>query len=260
MKYIDRRFLFPVVAATAWAQQPSPAMAEAEAALRAKAEQFFQLQVEKKFRQAESLVAEDSKDDYYNGNKYDIKGFKIDKIEWHDGNSRAVVTIKAKITVMIPGLGPTPFDAPSNSLWKLENGQWVWYVDKVAAAKTPFGEFHEGQDRGTTPSAPPDMTGKAPDLSILRASVKIDRDSVELTADGSRQTVTVSNQLPGGVDLELRSNRIPEVSAELEKKHLEAGEKAVISFRASSGSGHAGVVSLIVSPISAQLDIHVKIN
>jgi hypothetical protein len=90
--------------------------------------------------------------------------------------------------------------------------------------------------------------------------VKVDRDSVELTADGSRQTVTVSNELPGGVDLELRSDRIPEVSAELEKKHLEAGEKTVISLRASTGSGHAGVVSLIVSPITAQLDIHVKVN
>jgi hypothetical protein len=260
MKYIDRRFLFPVVAATAWAQQPSPAVAEAEAALRAKAEQFFQLQVDKKFRQAESLVAEDSKDDYYNGNKYDLKGFKIDKIEWHDENSRAVVTIKAKIMVMIPGLGPTPFDAPSNSLWKLENGQWVWYIDKVAAAQTPFGEFHQGQNPATTPSSSPNMTGKAPDLSTLRALVKVDRDSVELTADGSRQTVTVSNELPGGVDLELRSDRIPEVSAELEKKHLEAGEKTVISLRASTGSGHAGVVSLIVSPITAQLDIHVKVN
>jgi hypothetical protein len=260
MKYIDRRFLFPVAVATAWAQQPSPAVAEAEAALRAKAEQFFQLQVDKKFRQAESLVAEESKDDYYNGNKYDIKGFKIDKIEWHDGNSRAVLTIKAKIMVMIPGLGPTSFEAPSNSFWKLENGQWLWYIDKTAAAQTPFGVSRQGQDPATTASSSLNMTGKAPDLSILRASVKIDRDSVELTADGSRQTVTVSNELPGGVDLKLRSDRIPEVTAELEKKHLEAGEKTVISLRASTGSGHAGVVSLIVSPIAAQLDIHVKIN
>ena len=60
MRYIDRRFLFPVAAATAWAQQPSPATAEAEAALRARAEQFFQLQVDKKYRPAEAMVAEDT--------------------------------------------------------------------------------------------------------------------------------------------------------------------------------------------------------
>src|ERR1700691_5106919 len=99
MRYIDRRFLFPVAAVTAWAQQPAPAAAEAEAALRARVEQFYQLQVDKKFRQAEALVAEESKDDYYNRSKPDIKGFSIQEIQLLDDNTRARVTLKGKLVI-----------------------------------------------------------------------------------------------------------------------------------------------------------------
>src|SRR5580704_7107848 len=102
MRYIDRRFLFPVAAATAWAQQPSPAAAEAEAALRARAEQFFQLQVDKKYRPAEAMVADDTKDLYYNGKKFNITSFSIEKIEMLDDNAHARLTIKAKVKRAVP--------------------------------------------------------------------------------------------------------------------------------------------------------------
>jgi hypothetical protein len=90
--------------------------------------------------------------------------------------------------------------------------------------------------------------------------VKIDRDSVNLSLAESSQAVTVSNNLPGGVDLELQAGKIPGLSAELEKKHLEAGEKTVIHFRATGDDKAAGVVHLMVSPVATQLDIRVKVN
>ena len=93
---MDRRLIFPAVAITAWAQQPPPAPPEVEAALRARVEQFYQLEIDKKFRQAEAFVAEDTKDDYYNGSKPAIKASSIQKIEWSDNNTRARVTSKAK--------------------------------------------------------------------------------------------------------------------------------------------------------------------
>jgi hypothetical protein len=256
MRYIDRRFLFPVVAATAWAQ--SPAAAEAEAALRARAEQFFQLQVDKKFRQAESMVADDTKDYYYNNGKFNIKSFSIQKVDLLDNNTRAKVTMKATVTLMTPNTQPMDFDAPATTLWKIEDGKWVWYFDIAAAVQTPFGKLGPGA-AAAIPSAL-NTTGKAPDLATLRSSVKIDRNSVQLTPDGPVETVAVSNELPGGVDLELRSDRVSGLSAQLGKKHLEAGEKTVIYFRAATGSEGAGIVRLMVSPIAAQLDIRVKVN
>jgi hypothetical protein len=257
MNYANRAFFFAAMAATVWAQQSSQSAAEAEAALHRRAEQFFQLQVDKKFRQAEAMVADDTKENYYNGNKFNIKTFTIQGIELLENNTRAKVTIRAKVTMMMAGVPPMDFESPSTTLWKIEDGKWVWYIDSVAAVQTPFGAItaHDGG----TPSAL-DTTGKAPDISTLRTSVKIDRSSVELTPNGQPQTVTVSNELPGGVDLELRSDRITGLSAQLEKKHLEAGEKTVISFQASAESEGSGVVRLIVSPIASEMEIRVKID
>jgi len=82
-------FFFPAVAITAWAQQTNPAAAKAEKALRARVEQFFQLQVDKKFRQVEPMVAADSKDLYYNASKPDLKAFEVQKVELLDHNTRA---------------------------------------------------------------------------------------------------------------------------------------------------------------------------
>jgi hypothetical protein len=258
MRYIDRRFLFPVAAVTAWAQQPSPAAAEAEAALRARVEQFFQLQVDKKFRPAEAMVAEDTKDIYYNGKKFNINSFAIDKVYLLDDNTHAKVTIKAKVTRALPGFGFVDFDSPSTTLWKIEDGQWMYYVDPGAGFQTPFGMIQD--KNGNSGSTPASLAGKIADLSSIQSLVKIDRDAVALTLDEPAQTVMVSNDLPGAVDLELQAGQIAGLSAQLEKKHLEAGEKTMIRLRATGKDKGAGVVHLVVSPIGTQLDISVKID
>ena len=204
------------------------------------------------------MVADDTKDAYYSGSKFNIKGFTIQKVELLDDNTHARVTMNAKVTLMMPGAPPVDFNSPSTTLWKIEDGKWVWYIDTTATVQSPFGELKQGHDAATPSSS--NVAGRAPDISTLRASVKVDRNTIELTRDGPPQTVTVSNDLPGGVDLELRSNGIPGLSVRLEKKHLEAGEKTVVYLQAATGSEGAGVVSLIVSPIATRLDIQVKIN
>lgn len=258
MKFVDRRFLFPVVAVTAWAQQPAqsnPAAAQAEAELRARAGQFFQLQVDKKYRQAEALVAEDTKDTYYNGMKFNIKNFNIQDIELLDNNTRAKVTMKSKVTLVIPGAASVDIDAPLTSLWKLENGQWVWYIDPAAAVQTPFGPVKPGTGDGAIP--PMAAAGKAPDISTLQHLVTIDPKSVVLTAKEPQQTVTVSNGLPGGVDLELRPEAAEGFKAEIEKKHLGAGEKTLIHITSTSPGTGERSLQVLVSPLGAQLDLRV---
>jgi hypothetical protein len=255
---MHRKFLFPAVAITAWAQQPSPAAAEAEAAVRGRAEQFFQLQVDKKYRQAEALVAEDTKDDYYNGSKFTFKSFNIERIELLDDNTRAKVTIKGKVTLTMPTAGPIDFDAPNTSTWKVENGQWVWYIDHKAVIESPFGALTA--QKGNAPAAALPVPGKAPDIATLRDSVKIDRAAVVLTNDAPEQAVTVSNGLSGGIDLAVGlPGPGPQLgfTAEIEKKHLEAGEKTLIHFTSTNGDAGAKVVQVIVSPLGTLLDIQV---
>ena len=73
---MDRRLLFPAIAATAWAQQPSQPSTEA---LRDRVQQYYQMMVDKKYRQAEAMVAMESKEDYYNGKK--IKHYKVCRLK-----------------------------------------------------------------------------------------------------------------------------------------------------------------------------------
>jgi len=262
MRYIDRRFLLPVAAATAFAQQQSPEAATAEAALRTRAEQFFQLQVDKKFRQAESMVADDTKDAYYNGNKFNIKSFKIQRIELSEENTHARVTILAKVTILSAGIPPMDFDAPDTTLWKLENGEWVWYVDPRQSVQTPFGTITPGA--GTPGNLPLPRPQNAPTAAALLNAVKLDHDTVELMADGPSGSVAVINGFSGAVDVEvepeLSALPIPGLTWKLDRKHLESGQKATIELKAAGEGKRNGIVHVLVSPTAAQLDIRINVK
>jgi hypothetical protein len=253
---MDRRLLFPAVAITAWAQQPSPGAAEAEAALRARVEKFYQLQVDKKFRQAEELVAEESKDDYYNGSKLNIKGFSIQQIEWLDNNSRARVTVKGKVVVSTV-VGTQEFEMPALTSWKLESGQWVWYIDEELASRSPFGKINRSTNTAPGTAAPVRPTI---DVATLMTQVTVDSTSVILNPSNPVRTVTVSNNLPGPVTLELNSPSLEGVSIEMEKSELKGGEKRAIQFRLTGDAKSSGVVRLVVSPLNKVFEIQVHSN
>jgi hypothetical protein len=148
-------------------------------------------------------------------------------------------------------------DIPLTSAWKIENGQWVWFVDPAAGAETPFGTIKPSTGGTATP---PSLPGIRPDTSTLQASVKIDKASVTLTREAPLETATISNQLPGPIDLEVSSDPIAGVSVELEKKHLLAGEKTLIRFRSIGEGKGSGMVHVLVSPVPFPLDIRVTAN
>ena len=243
---------------TAWAQQTSPSAAETEAALRARVERFYQMEVDKKFRQAEAFVGEDSKDAFYNSMKPDIQGFSIDQIELKDNNTRAEVSVKVKITLQMPGFNPMHTEAPIESVWKIEKGEWVEYVDPEASLKTPFGKLQPVKPGEQANAIPPQF--RVRDLAGLQQMVKLDRDSIVLTAAEPDQTVTVSNGLPGSVDLSLVSLGVGGIDAALDKTHLNSGEKAVVRIRAKEGTHGSGAIQVQVSPLGQQLIIRVTAN
>lgn len=254
-----RRFLLvPALTLSAWAQQTPPSASEAEAALRARVEQFYQLEVDKKFRQAEALLAEDSRDIFYNANKPVIQGFTIDRIELTENNTRADVYVKTKLTYVIPGFPPMIGETQVTSTWRVENGAWVQFIDPDAPIQTPFGKVKPAKP-GEKPDAIPRQF-KVPDLATLSQMVKIDRNSIVLTRAEPVQTATISNGLAGGVDLKIASNGLGGVDAELDKTHLESGEKAVIRFRAKDDNHASGVVQVRVAPLGQTLAIQVTAN
>ena len=257
MRLMVRTLIFLAIAFTASAQQPSPEAAAAEADLRARAQQFFDLQATKKYRAAEPMVAADSQDTYYNGYKYNIRGFSIQRVEMLENNSQAKVTIKAKVTFVAPGVPPMDLETLITSRWKVENGQWVWFVDQAAGVETPFGVIKPTPDAG---GGPPSMPLNVPDAATLQRSVTIDKDAITVSRDTSPQTATIFNQLQGPVDLEISSGAIAGVTTELDKKRLLPGEKALIRFRANGEGKGSGNVHVTVSPIAVEFDIRVTAN
>ena len=237
-------------------------MAAAEKALRARAEQFYQLEVEKKFRQADAFVAEETKDLYFNSAKPNIQSFSLGKIELSDGNTKARVTVKAKSTVMMIGAGELPLETSAVALWKIEKGKWVWYVDPHAPIETPFGKMSfpgSSNPSIATPNAAAAF-GKVPDLDAIKQQVAIDRTSLVLTRDKPSDTVTITNSMPGFVEVSLTPSKIQGVEATLETGHVGAGEKAVVHIRSTGSSRADGNIHLSVEPLGVEYDVHVQAN
>ena len=230
---MDRRLLFPAIAASAWAQQPSQPSTEA---LRDRVQQYYQMMVDKKYRQAEALVADESKEDYYAGKKPDIKNFEIMSIDLQ-GDMVAKVTIKAKLLMLMPGAGAQVFDFPTPTYWKTEKGVWCWYVPAETKGLTPFGKMQPNSAAGTGTGM--DMKGAAPggidnpDIGALINQIKLDQTSVSLSAQEPSRTVTITNGLPGPLDVSLDPHSLTSklFQVELTPSHLEAGAKGVITIR-----------------------------
>jgi len=246
------------MAASAWAQQQSPEAAAAEAAVRARAQAFFDLQVAKKYRQGEAMVADESKDAYYNGRKFNIDSYTITRIQMAEGNDAAEVTFKAKVTVVVPAIGQTIHtEAVKTTRWKTENGEWVYVVDTDDALNTPFGRLNPQAAAGK-PAAESGAI-KRPDVAAMMRAVQIEKNSLEMKA-GENQTLKLSNSLPGPVDVRVQKFSLAGLDVKIEKTHLEAGEVTSVRFTASdSASGSADVV-IEVAPLSTELPVKVTIR
>ena len=260
---MDRRLLFPAVAATAWAQQSNPAAVAAEKALRERAQTFYQLQTDEKYRQAEAMVADDTKDDYYNGKKPKIKGFTIDRIDLNDDLTKAKVLVKAKVLILMPGAGAQIFEMPTPTTWKLESGEWRWYIAPEAKIMTPFGKINTA---GASPGGGTlDTKGAAPggiadpNLGALQGEISISETSVELTRHKRDEQLTLRNGLPGPLDLRIDPHveNIGGLTVKIDKTHLNSGESATVQFHLYGDKKLSDTVEIVAAPLNKIFDIQV---
>ncbi len=218
------------------------------------------MQLESKFRQAEALVADESKDDYYNAHKPKIEGFKISKVEFLDGGKRARVITLTKTTVTFAGAPTQQFEIPALSSWKLIDGKWYWYMDRDLLKQTPFGTAKEGEKSNGTPPAF-SMPGSAPSIEKLQQGVQISRNIVDLEPGGPAQTVTLINNLPGVavVKLGYRTVPIPGLVVEPQTVTINGNSKAELKLRAEKGAKLvAEQIVLEVSPLNQNFVIQLK--
>ena len=232
--------------------------AESEKQLRQRVQEFYQLQVEKKFRQAEEYVAADTKDVFYNAGKPELASFRIVKVVMKDNATRAEVTVMGKVSIFIMSEGMVPLEMPTTGMWKVEGDKWVWFVDQSGPVKTPFGEMKPPVP-GQAPATPSDLSTqiKSFDVNSLQRQVRVEPSAVSLTQDQPVQSVTITNGMPGPLDLTLVTKSIPGVGIELEKTHLDAGQKVKLTLTRKSDGNSSGNVRVDVSPTGATLDVGV---
>jgi hypothetical protein len=226
------------------AQTPAQTPAEeAEQVLRARVTEFLQYHVEGNFRKAYDMVADDTKDAYFNMGKAQIKAFKIGAVTLTDNFTKATVLATISRTMNIMGQD-LPVQVPSTTTWKLENGKWVWHNDvQTAPSPIPFPNFVPN-------AAPPVASGKSIDngdaglpkefndktiadsaRSILQ-QVQVDKKEITLAIDRpSEEQVIFHNGMTGSVQLELTAPDMPGFTAKLEQAVVRAAADAHVIFR-----------------------------
>ena len=232
-------------------------------ALRARIKQFYDYHVAAKYRQAEQLISEDSKDDFYVLSKPEIHAYKIGNIEYSDNVTKAKAVIVGSMPVLLKWVGGKIMDIPFASFWKIENGQWFWYYNKEAARHTPFGDVKTPPDSGGPKAAAmPAMENIS--LTTLQSALKIDRTHVELSG-GNPATLKVTNTLPGLASLSVACPFRPlaetGITATFDKKELKGNETAILTLTASADAPSGNVpLQITISPTNQVLNLTVNVS
>jgi hypothetical protein len=237
--------------------------ADVDAALRARINEFYDLHVKGQFRKADELVAEDTKEYYFNGNKPSYFSFEISRIDYFDNFTRAKAVIMCEMYLMIPGFNDKPIKMPTPSAWKIENGKWYWYVDQTELRKTPFGIMTPGPAAKPGQGGLPPITpgGQLPNIEMstdfLFKQVQIDKSEVELGA-GDAAEVVIANSAPG--DMELKLFNVPDgVDAKLGKSTLMSNEKTTLKINTAKDA-HSGTIQVQVVQTGQLLPVHIKLK
>jgi len=217
------------------AQAPQPtdvfekAPPEIDNALRERVAKFFQAHISGKYRLAEEVVAEDSKDQFYNMEKQHYLGYEIIRINYSDNFSKATVVTGVEVEWRSPRVGILRVKPPLTSLWKIDNGKWCWYVVPQKDWETPWGRMHPGPDNpDNTEQLKRMFTGV--DVATVKSQVAIDKKELRLSGyQASQAEATIVNSMPGEIKLRLEAPPLKGLQVKLDKESLKNGEYAKVS-------------------------------
>lgn len=233
--------------------------AAVDKALRERVTEFYQDHVTGQFRNAEELVAEDTRDFFYNGNKPRYISFEISRIDYSENFTRARVSVLCEQNVVMPGFGGV-FKVPTPSMWKLENGKWYWYVDQSAPRDTPFGRMNAAPPPADgkpaqAPVLPPVTSMTSPDFAFNK--IQADKNSLTLKAGESGQ-ITLANTAPGVMTI--TSVKAQGFEATPERVALKAGEKVTVTVKALAGAPKSSALYFKIEPTMEQLVVKVTVE
>jgi hypothetical protein len=232
--------LFAILGTAAFAQtEAAPAEkppAELERTVLARVNEFYAMMLKHQYRQAEALIADDTKDYYYGGAKPDVRKYEVLSVEFSDHLTRAKALTRCTEPVVVAGFPPGEMNVTIPSLWKLENGNWYLYEDpdKITNPSGLGNKIQSAIDKvqAAKPSAaPPDLPREIPtDPNFALGKLSLDRSEIKLTT-ARVEKVMISNASAGPVTLEY-GYPLPGVEAKLDRTELGKGEKAYLTLTA----------------------------
>ncbi len=233
-------------------------------ALRERVRFFYQAHVDGKFRLADQVVHEDSKDAFFAADKRRYKDFDIVKIDYEENFTKARVVVAVKTDFLMPGAGRIPVTIPLTTLWKYDKGTWWWYVEPRSAeegAATPFGTMKPGKD--TDASSPFRKLQNMPGASAIRSQVKVSGTSVTLDCRESADSgeIVISNGMPGMLKVTLSMPAAEGFTARVDKEEIPARGEAKVLFSCEANPKLAGKTirgTLSIQPTNHRIPVTVR--
>lgn len=217
-----------LVLAPVLAQNVPKAPPGAEEALRARVSQFYGLFRDAKFRQAEALIAEQSRDIFYTMSKVPISDFRIESIAFDDSFQTAQVLVSCLAnTPRTAGLG---LYVPVTGRWNLIDGQWFLVLElRNSTPWGPIGAVTPPESKQAAKLQPPPRASLE---TLTSGAFGVDPLKLVFSARGQQvvvQSVQVRNNLPGLLTLEIEGADLPGLSVIQTGKNIPA--QSQISFQ-----------------------------
>jgi hypothetical protein len=250
-------------AAGLFAQDAAKPPAEVDAALRQRAAEFFQYHVDGQYRKAEQLVAEESKDTYYNSDKPRYVRFTLDSVEYLDNFTRAKVRTTVGFTLSVPveGLMGKLVDVPITTDWKLDGGKWCWYSVPQTKLATPWGEMTLVPK---APGAPPSLNGSSASAPVIPSTpdfamgkTKFEQQSLSLKPGGSA-ALTALNSAQGFAGLTV-TGKPDGITLTPDSLNVPPAGKATFTVKAAAGA-KSGQIRFETSPSSEILTVQITVE
>ena len=236
-------------------------------ALRARISKFYQLHVDgsaRALRQAEAMVAEDTKDYFYASAKPKYTGFEINRIDYSDDFTTAKAVVMVQRIVAMPGLTNKPMPWPEPSRWKLVNGEWYWYLSEDDLLNTPFGRRNPDNVTASTGAGTAPVIPGEKEMEQKFAQVNADKKLVVLDANKeSTGQFVITNPLAGAITLTLDVDTLHAkgFEAHLDTEMVPSGGKAVVAVEWKPGQAPAPrwlQMVVRVSPTNVVIPLRVK--
>lgn len=223
---------------------------------------FYTLLMEHKFREAEALIVPESRDAYYEAEKPSIQDFEIRKVAVDPDGKSAIVTIASHSRMRRPMFtGEITLKTGQESHWVLRGGNWMWIIVKSGTQQTPFGEMRVDADQARQSGVDPRVAiARGPKPAELPAPFTVDKRDITLAEGAVPEVVTITNKLPGVVQLSFRVAGGSGFECTLRKNRLATGESTELLVYRSKVKKElvSGVIAIDSYPIPQTIEIHVK--